>query len=457
MAADRRGQSLLRYDVCIIGAGPDGLASAARLAARGLKVLLVERAASPGGPLVTREFAPGFFASPFADEVPAIPPPIFRDLDLARRGAILAMREVVSSSANSVRAAVIARVLADAARPVQSVFSFFRAKPEPPFPGEELSVHALADRDESAPLLTLCDPHLPGSALALLEGAPGGMPRGGLGALGKALSEAALAAGAELSLGLEATDIRRRNGRVVAVGLADGREIETRAVISTLDLRRTFLSLFAWNDLPKLLVERVRAFRPAPGMARLLVALSAFPEGADLHRPMHLPADSERAYLSWKSGVVPERPPAEVRLISALDPAMAPDGAAVATVTLGGIPFRPFDGPWTHEKRSRLETSALALLDEALPGAAAKAVASELIVPPDVESLLGLTEGDLKGGELSAAQMLGFRPFADCRGTRTPVPELYLAGPSSALGPLATCASGWAAAEAVLADLKVRA
>lgn len=446
----------MRYDVCIIGAGPDGLASAARLATRGLKVLLVERAANPGGPLVTREFAPGFFASPFTDEVPVIPPPIFRALDLARRGAILALREVAPSSADALRAAVIARVLADAARPAKTGFSLFRAKPEPPFPGEELSVHALAEIEPSAALLTPCDPHLPGSALALLEGPPGGMPRGGLGALGKALTEAALAAGTELSLGLEATDIRRRHSRVVAVGLADGREIETRAVISTLDLRRTFLSLFAWNDLPKLLVERVRAFRPAPGRARLLVALSALPEGAELHRQILPPTDGERVYLSWKSGVVPERPLTEVRLISAIDPSLAPDGAAVATVTLGGIPFRPFDGPWTHEKRSKLQNAALALLDEALPGASAKVVVSELIVPPDVESLLGLTEGDLMGGELSAAQMLGFRPFADCRGTRTPVPGLYLAGPSSALGPLATCASGWAAAEAVLADLKER-
>jgi phytoene dehydrogenase-like protein len=48
--------------------------------------------------------------------------------------------------------------------------------------------------------------------------------------------------------------------------------------------------------------------------------------------------------------------------------------------------------------------------------------------------------------------MLGFRPFADCRGTRTPVEGLYLAGPSSVLGPLATCIAGVAAARAVMAD-----
>jgi phytoene dehydrogenase-like protein len=80
-----------------------------------------------------------------------------------------------------------------------------------------------------------------------------------------------------------------------------------------------------------------------------------------------------------------------------------------------------------------------------------------LIVPPDIENQLGLTEGDLQGGALTASQMLGYRPFSelgpDSTGSRTPVAGLYLAGPSSVLGPLATCASGVVAATAVAADL----
>jgi phytoene dehydrogenase-like protein len=125
-------------------------------------------------------------------------------------------------------------------------------------------------------------------------------------------------------------------------------------------------------------------------------------------------------------------------------------------VTLGGIAHKPFDGPWTHDKRSKLQSLALTLLEEALPGTAASITAGELIVPPDIENRLGLTDGDLMGGEMSGDQMLAFRPFAECIGGRTPVPGLYLAGPSSALGPLATCAPGWAAAIAILRDLKER-
>src|SRR5512140_3163795 len=109
----------MRYDACIIGAGADGLACAAWLAARGLKVVVTERDSRPGGRCATREFAPGFRASPFVDELPAIPAGIFRALDLGRRGAVMARSERAPGPADAIRDAVIARVMADAEAPAR--------------------------------------------------------------------------------------------------------------------------------------------------------------------------------------------------------------------------------------------------------------------------------------------------------------------------------------------------
>jgi phytoene dehydrogenase-like protein len=82
-------------------------------------------------------------------------------------------------------------------------------------------------------------------------------------------------------------------------------------------------------------------------------------------------------------------------------------------------------------------------------------VGAELIVPPDIEEQIGATEGDLHGGELAADQMLDLRPgFEGATGARTPIRGFYLAGPSTAAGPLATGAAGAIAAATVLADLK---
>jgi phytoene dehydrogenase-like protein len=68
-----------------------------------------------------------------------------------------------------------------------------------------------------------------------------------------------------------------------------------------------------------------------------------------------------------------------------------------------------------------------------------------------MEEALGLTGGDLDGGELAPDQMLAFRP-----GARTAVPGLYLAGPSSAAGPLGLGVAGLTAALALMADLAAR-
>lgn len=470
----------MRYDACVIGAGAEGLAAAATLAQHGLSVIVAERETRAGGRLMLREFHPGFRAPPFADAIAPVPPELFRALDLGRRGAALLPAPASlalwperaslrlpwaekPAGAETLRREAVARALADAERPKRRWYE--RRRPASVWPGEELGAltlaEAFADEPEHrvADVLSglVCDPSAPATALQLLAGGPGCYARG----LGEALRLAAEEAGAQFSLGLEVTDVKHKGGRVMGVGLADGSDIETRAVISTLDFKRTFLSLFAWNVLPHAVVERVGAFRPAPGIARLLLALDGVPElagGIDpiaLRGPIHVaPGAFEEAYRSWRRGAVPDNPPAMLRLVSALDPALAPDGKAVLTITLGGIPHTPFDGEWTHGKRGKLLQAAVKAAESAFPSVGARILASLLFVPPDIESLLGATAGDLWGGELSADQMLGMRPFPQQTGTRTPFRGLYLAGASSVLGPLASCASGVAAACALIADRK---
>lgn len=433
----------VRYDACIIGAGADGLAAAAVLAARGRRVVVLERLAAPGGRCVTRAIAPGYFASPFADELPAIPPTFFREFDLCRRGVVM-MPAGDGGALAAVRQAVIARAMADAER-VPPRFRFRHPTP-PPWPGEDLATRAGPE----------CGGEPARADLAMLAGPPGGLVRGGLGALGAALATAAIDSGAEIACEREVTGLRRRRGRVVAVECADGSEVAARAVISTLDVKHTFLTLFPWSELPAAVVERIGAFRPAPGVARLLLALESPPEVKDpsvLRRPIALAADGAAALTAWSGGIIPEHPPTTLRLVTAVDPLLAPAGGAVLTVTLDAIPHTPFDGPWDGTKRRLLLTRALTAVEAVLPGTVAKIKAAELLLPPDIESALGLTDGDLCGGALAPSQMLSFRPFPECSGTRTPLAGLYLAGPSSTLGSLATCASGIAAATAVLADL----
>ena len=484
----------MRYDAAIIGAGSDGLAAAIVLARAGLKVRVVDRGAAPGGALQTREFHPGFRASPFFDSVAPVPADIYRALGLAGAGAVFApppsslalwpdgqriigpdrggAASALLDEAKRRSAAILAHAAADAAD-LPPRFAFFARPGGAAWPAEDWAFASLCDAVEERiadPRLAAhalaaalggrsADPMLAGSALHLLASADGGALAGGPARLATALAGLAAAAGAELGCGVEISAIRRTRDKASGLALGDGSEIEARAVISTLDLKQTFLALFAWRHLPEAVVQRAGHFRMGGGTARVLFALDAPPAlpSAALRSPLHLMPEA-RAFTAASAAalanLIPERPPVTLRIVSAADPGLAPAGKAVVTATLTAIPFRLFDGAWTHEKRDLLRERALAAAEAVLPGIGDRVLAAQVVAPPDIEAGLGATEGDLMGGEIASDQMLGLRPGFDAAGPRTPVAGLYLAGPSTTAGVVASCASGVFAARALLADLQ---
>jgi phytoene dehydrogenase-like protein len=465
----------VRYDAAIIGAGTNGLAAAATLARAGLSVAVFERAERAGGRCATREFHPGFRASPFCDEIAPIPAAIFRALDLARYGAIFMPSAKLDAHLGGERfgAEIRKRIAEHCAYALEAAKQpkkrDWLGRPADPalWPKDSWSARSLSDvleealPDEKCRALALAtaldgraaDPYRGASAFHLLAPHAGsGMTMGGLETFANALHASAQAAGVEFSLGLEVSDVRFAKRGVTGIRLADGTEVEARAVISTLDLKRTFLALFAWKELPEAVARRTSAFRHAPATARLLLALDAppaLPEG-----PVHVPSCSvEQAYAAWRTGTMPSSLPMTLRSVSAADPRLAPAGKAVLTATLGAIPYQLFDGAWTNEKRVALRARALAHIESVLPGLSARVLAAELIVPPDIEEALGVTQGDLDGGEIAPDQMFSQRAFAQCEAGRTPIGGLYLGGRSAPAGPFGSCVAGVVAAHAVMSDL----
>ncbi|HEY9516136.1 MAG TPA: NAD(P)/FAD-dependent oxidoreductase, partial [Gemmatimonadaceae bacterium] len=74
------------YDAIIIGAGHNGLVTAAYLARAGKRVLVLERREMVGGACVTEEVFPGYKVSTGAYVNSLLRPEIIRDLDLRRHG-----------------------------------------------------------------------------------------------------------------------------------------------------------------------------------------------------------------------------------------------------------------------------------------------------------------------------------------------------------------------------------
>jgi phytoene dehydrogenase-like protein len=75
-----------RFDAIVVGAGHNGLTTAAYLARSGLKTLVLERREIVGGACVTEEIAPGVLASTTSYIASMLRPEVIRDLKLGKHG-----------------------------------------------------------------------------------------------------------------------------------------------------------------------------------------------------------------------------------------------------------------------------------------------------------------------------------------------------------------------------------
>jgi phytoene dehydrogenase-like protein len=81
-------------DVVIIGAGHNGLVCAFYLAAKGMKVTMIERRAVVGGAAVTEIFHPGFRNSTAAYTVSLLNPQVIEDMKLYEHGLKVVLRKI---------------------------------------------------------------------------------------------------------------------------------------------------------------------------------------------------------------------------------------------------------------------------------------------------------------------------------------------------------------------------
>jgi phytoene dehydrogenase-like protein len=502
------------FDVAVIGAGPEGLVAAIVLARTGLRVVLLEKASAPGGCATTHEFHPGFRASLYADELPAIPNRLYRILDLARHGAILvpppasvcisqtgtsvlfadetrlahcvpaaALPGIVSfrRELDALRQAIEARTTLP---PCPQRRRWFCRTPKfahgPPWPARGWGAESLDEmllRHVADPQLRLhlvadavsgraVSPFLAGTSLHAL--APGvgrsGTPCGGLGRLASALARAAEAAGVVQRCGAQVSAIHVERGRVTLLSVAGQGSITAAAVISALNVKQTFLGLMRWEEMPSSLAGRIGRFRMTGQRARVLFALDRVPklpassEIEDVFGgPIHV-VSSMQAFAAargmWRAGVVPGNPLVTLRIPSSADPRFAPIAKAMMTATLSSIPTRLSEGEWTEDKRLKLVAIALTAAKRVYPDIEEFVLAHHVVTGSDMETALGATGGDLEGGELAPDQALGFRPFheANWQDGRTPVRGLYLGSSSSSASPFLLGVSGERAALAVSAD-----
>ena len=115
-----------------------------------------------------------------------------------------------------------------------------------------------------------------------------------------------------------------------------------------------------------------------------------------------------------------------------VDDTLAPPGRHVVNVFGGHAPYKLKNGDWGVEKE-RFKKTVLNSIDNYAPGFSGDVIAEQTLVPPDLEAIVGLPQGHIFHGELSADQLFFQRPVSGYADYRTPVKgavSLWILDPS---------------------------
>ncbi len=329
-------------DVVVIGAGHNGLATAALLADRGQRVLVLEKNRYVGGMAGTREILKGCRNDVGASLLFPLAKEVTDALELDRWGVELLDLDVMSCTlsskddppvvfySNPLKLALgilkrfgfkafvgFAKLVAFTRYPAKAI-ARYAACTEPKsyetllaeapnekarealrltFEGSAMDLidRFFPDEERHRPLRALLafaavqstykGPYTPGSAFCLVytlsPNDSGGIMkrvRGGMGSLSEALVRSIEAKGGEVRLGQPARRIVVEDGRATGVELKNGQVVHARHIVSNLDKQATFFGLVGEDDTPAGVAETISAIDHRAAYVHLLFKLKGLPE-----------------------------------------------------------------------------------------------------------------------------------------------------------------------------------
>jgi len=523
------------YDAIVLGAGHNGLTTAAFLAKAGLDVVCVEKNDYIGGATVSRNLYKDWMYSNCSYVCSLLRPEIYRSLELHKHGLQItpyggsmtfmengdyygsyhdhevAHREMARFSQHD--ADSYDRYSSDVMRQCRFIRDFLLTTPPDPTSfkpkdikelikigskflemGEErmyetirfwtMSVAEYLDEyfetdvikasfSGSGIIGTALGIHSPGTAYVLLHHYMGdvdgnvgswGYARGGMGSVAKAIAGAFQAYGGEIRTDAGVDQIMVKNGKTTGVALENGEEIAGKLVVSSMDVKRTFMNCMDESDLPEAFYNRVKNFKARGSSGKLNIALDgmttfpALPKGSPLYSSdMHF-IDSmermERAYDDWKSGTWSQDPYVDMVIPTVLDPTMAPPGKHFMSCFIQYCPYQIEGRDWTEPEKEAFAQTVIEQISNYSPDFKKLILHYEVRTPRTIEDEIGITEGNIFHGELTMDQILFNRPVPGYAQYRAPVDGLYMCGSSTHPGGGVMAAPGANAAREILADLK---
>lgn len=463
MNAGARGRGF-DLDVVVVGAGPNGLAAALRMAAAGLSVRVYERAQTWGGGARTAELTePGFAHDVCSTGHPMVAiSPFFTEFDLASRGvgllhadlpfahplgegrAVLVDRDLARTAASLGRDGpayerLLGPLVADAPRLLTTLLGTFRRPPTSGLPAvlhfaryAMRSAESVAGRFETVEaraLLAGCAAH---SMMRLDRPVTGGLGMV-LALLSHAVGWPVVAGGSQSLSDAMVAALRASGGEVVT-----GHEVRSldelpAARATLLDIApESFLQLAGRDRLPNGYRKALGRYRYGPGVCKVDWALSGpvpwTNPGVSRAGTVHLGGTFEqiaRSEADVAAGRHPEHPYVLTVQPTVADPGRAPAGRHVLWAYCH-VPARS-----TVDMAQAIENQ----VEAAAPGFRDLILGRHVMTAAQMSAYdPNYVGGDISTGETSLVQMLA-RPAPRWSTYRTPLEGIYLCSSATPPGP----------------------
>jgi phytoene dehydrogenase-like protein len=503
----------------VIGAGHNGLVSAALLADAGWDVVVLEGQDVPGGAVKSAELMPGYVSDLYSAFYPlSVVSPALRDLGLEDHGLRWTHAPAVVGHARNAAdsdAPVIYRELdrtateldrtqpGDGQRWINLFEQFQRIKtplletlfaPFPPVRGPVSLLRSLGSADalrlahqllmpagvmaehlfdgDAARLLLLGNAmhadvpiDAPGSGvmgyLLIMMAQDGGfpVPVGGAGELTGALVRRAEAAGARIECGRPVTSIEVRNGRATGVRTVDGLIRCRRAVIADTSAPQLFQQLLPPDAVPRELLRAMERFVWDTPVLKINYALDApIPwrsKSLADAGTVHLGADHD-GLIRWMADLNTATLPEHPFMLFGQMTTADASRSPAGTESAWAYTHLP-RGLADDHSAERLAESVDRVLEEHAPGFAGNVVGKVIQRPSDLEhSDANLHTGAVNGGTSQLFQQLIFRPAPGLGRAETPLENVFLGSAGATPGGGVHGICGRNAARAALAADGVR-